>query len=190
MAIITRARKVLGNAYRGIKKRLIFNPYTSSKKQTPLAGDEGKARKVEDIGLNRGKSIHGKTAIENGKRSTLLLDKNDTQRPAYYGKFIMTRYNTQNTKRYDMSEISAGKSWHKKNLAKSSEFSSIPLYLRALGHVLFFPVDVLFYSASKLSNLLNRGHKFITRFWKNPAMELSFLWGYVKARIYQLLNRK
>lgn len=144
------------------------------------------------------------------------------------------RYNTQNTQRYnysevlfnlsfllskvdvlegrlfgklpvlmswqEMSEIAAGRTWYKMPHAKITEMLAIPSYLLSFGHVLFYPVDLVYFIGAWLGrtvassinytrHLISLGYNFLTGFWKNPAAELTMLGGYARAAWKQFLER-
>jgi hypothetical protein len=100
----------------------------------------------------------------------------------------------------EMSEITAGRTWYKWVFAQIVEKSAIPAYLFSFGHVLFYPVDLVYFVGSWLfrtvasslnyvQHLWSLGYGFATGFWKNPALELTMLGGYFKAATRQFLDR-
>jgi len=100
----------------------------------------------------------------------------------------------------EMSEIFAGRTWYKWAIAKVVELAAIPAYLLSFGHVLFFPVDLNYFILAWLlrtaasgmtytTQLVSLGKSFLTGFWVNPRIELSFLAGYLRASVRQWLDR-
>jgi|GEM_PF-1269231 len=155
------------------------------------------------------------SAIMNTEKEWGLYNKQNTQRYIYSevlfnlanllsmvdickGRFLGTRPVLM--KLSEISEILAGRTWYKVGLAKLVEFSAVPVYLLSLGHVLFYPVDLYYFVGSWLfrtiasslnytRHLLSLGYGFVTGFWRNPALELSMLAGYVKGAMQQFLYR-
>ena len=100
----------------------------------------------------------------------------------------------------EMSEIAAGRTWYKLAGPITVEHSSIPIYLGTLGHVMFFPVDLVYFiiawsfrtvasSINYCQHLWSLGYNFATGFWKNPIIERVFLKGYARAAMRQFLDR-
>ena len=100
----------------------------------------------------------------------------------------------------EISEIIAGRTWYKQVFANIIEKSAVAAYLLTFGHVLFFPVDLVYFvgawlfrttasSINYIQQLKTLGYGFITGFWTNPALELTFLAGYLRAALRQFLER-
>ncbi|MGB9613110.1 MAG: hypothetical protein ACPL4K_02900, partial [Candidatus Margulisiibacteriota bacterium] len=154
-------------------------------------------------------------AIMNTEKEWGLYNKQNTQRYIYSevlfnlanllatvdiveGRFLGTK--PLMMKWAEISEILAGRTWYKVGWAKLVEFSAVPVYLASLGHILFYPVDLYYFVGSWIfrtiassinytRHLLSLGYGFVTGFWRNPALELTMLWGYVKAANQQHIKR-
>ncbi|NQT29027.1 MAG: hypothetical protein HQ596_00500, partial [Candidatus Saganbacteria bacterium] len=100
----------------------------------------------------------------------------------------------------EISETAAGRTWYKVAFAKLGELAAVPFFLATGGHILFFPVDLTYFivawtartifpSANYILQMFTLGYGFMTGFLINPAYELTFLYGYLKAGVGQFLDR-
>jgi len=157
----------------------------------------------EMVALMAAEKEWGKYDAQNTKRYnysevlfnlSFMLSKVDVMEARMFGKLpVMMRWQ-------EMSEIAAGRTWYKMPHAKITEQLAIPTYLGSFGHILFYPVDLVYFIGSWLfrtvassvnytQHLTSLGYNFLTGFWKNPGMELTMLGGYARAAWKQFLER-